>query len=312
MWVEKRSNGNYKFTERYIDIYTGKPKKVSVTLEKNYAQTRKLAEKMLQDKVDDILGRTKEVVRLSDLVEDYLKYQEKTVKASTYKRNSFACSSLLRMLDNVLVDKLTAKYVTSKFLASGREAGTLNEFMARFKALIRWGYKNDYVEDIRFLDKIEPFKDTPHRQKIQDKFLESSELKLILENMQIDKWRLLTEFLALSGLRFGEAAALEKPDVDLTNRLIHISKNYDSVNNVTTTPKTLCSVRDIFVQDELLHVCKEITQLRGQLQLLGEMKRNSLFIPGVKQDNVEYYTYCKYLKEKSLTVQMFIQLKNYQ
>ena len=299
MWVEKAKSGNYKFVERYTDVYTGKERKVSVTLEKNNAQTRKLAEKLLQDKVDDILGKTKEVVHLSDLIEDYLSYQKITVKASTYNRNKGACKSLRNMLENVLVDKLTAKYVTSKFLQSGREPSTLNEFMIRFKALIRWGYKNDYIEDIKFLDKIEPFKAIPHRVKIQDKFLESSELELLLDNMVIDKWNLLTQFLVLSGMRIGEVIALNKEDVDLDARLIHINKNYDYINNVTTVPKTLCSIRDIFIQDELLVVCKKIIQLRGRLQLSGEMKRNDLFVPGNKEDHAEYFSYCNYLKDRA-------------
>ena len=33
--------------------------------------------------------------------------------------------------------------------------------------------------------------------------------------MTVVEWKLLTEFLALSGLRFGEAAALNTSDVDL-------------------------------------------------------------------------------------------------
>ena len=299
MWAEKRDNGTYTFRERYTDVYTGKQKTISVTLEKNTASTRKLAEKLLQEKIDDALGKTKEAVRLADLCEDYLKYQEKTVKPSTYKRNTFACGSLQRMLGNVLVDKLTAKYVTSKFLASGREAGTLNEFMTRFKALIRWGYKNDYIDDIRFLDKIEPFKATPHKEKIQDKFLEGREVEQLLNSMTIDKWNLLTQFLVLSGMRIGEAFALNKDDVDLDERLIHISKNYDHSNKSISTPKTLCSIRDIFIQDELLSVCKAIIQVRGQLQMLGALNRNELFFPGIHDKHAEYYSYCKYLKERS-------------
>ena len=63
-----------------------------------------------------------------------------------------------------------------------------------------------------------------HRKKIEDKFLESTEVKKLLDGMNITKWKILTEFLVLSGLRFGEAAALERSDIDLKKREIHVSK----------------------------------------------------------------------------------------
>ena len=303
MWVEKRQNGNYKFTERYTDIYTGKERKVSVTLKKNNAQTRKLAEKLLQDKVDDALGKTKEVVRLSDLVEDYLKYQEKAVKQSTYERNKGFCKTIEKLLGkDLLVNNLTAKYVKTRLLSTGKGAGTLNEIITRFRALVRWGYKNDYIEDIRFLDKLEMFKDNTHREKIKDKFLESDELQKLLDSMPIEKWKLVTHFLALSGLRVGELMSLTKEDIDISERLIHINKTYNPNCYTTTVPKTLSSNRDIYIQDELLPVIRQINKLRNQLQLLGELQRNDLFVPGRNTTHMEYDSYRQYLHDKSLKV----------
>ncbi|CUX23308.1 site-specific integrase [Clostridium sp. C105KSO13] len=57
--------------------------------------------------------------------------------------------------------------------------------MVRLKALIRWGYHNDLVSDISFLDKLEPWKDIPHREKIQNKFLESDELKDVCKKIKL-------------------------------------------------------------------------------------------------------------------------------
>lgn len=167
-----------------------------------------------------------------------------------------------------LVDRMTAKYVRDRFLSSGKPAGTLNEHLCRFKAMIRWGYQNDMIHDITFLDKIEPFKDVPHKIKIQDKFLESDELKTLLQSMTSSHWRLVTEFLALSGLRFGEFAALLKSDVDFRKNVIHVTKTYDHINDIVTSPKTLCSIRDVFIQDELKAVCKQINVLMLQNRLI--------------------------------------------
>ena len=303
MWVEKLPSGNFRFTERYKDYYSGKTKRVSVTLERNTTQSRKMAEHLLQEKIDAVVPAEIRGLNLSDLIEKYLLYKEKAVKQSTWRRDKFTCETIKNILgEDILVDKINAKYVTSKFMESEKEPGTLNELLLRFKALIRWAYKNDYIEDIRFLDKIDNFKDMTKREKVNDKVLEASELNKLSAAMSILRWKYLTEFLALSGLRFGEAAALTKKDVDLKERLIHITKNYDMNNDVTTTPKTLCSIRDVYIQDDLYAVCRCINELRAQLQLTGELTRGDLFLPGCKKEHVEYDSFRQYLHDKSMQV----------
>lgn len=299
MWIQKQKNGKYQLVERYTDELTGKQKKVSVSLERNTPQARKMAEQALFEKmsVKPSQGRK---TSLKSLVDAYREDQRVTVKQSTGRRNYFACNTLMGILGaDTLIGKLTANYIRRSFLATHREPGTLNELLTRFKALMRWGYRNDLIDDISFLDKLEPFNDVPHRQKIQDKFLEADELAALLEHMDIPRWKLLTEFLALSGLRVGEAIALTKADVDLKSRLIHITKNYDVNNKVVTTPKTACSVRDVFIQDELLAVCKEIRIEMMAQQIRHGYRHSTLFFEDRDGGYINYYTYNKYLRENA-------------
>jgi integrase len=262
MWIEELKNGKYKAIERYTDVLTGKVKRVSITMDKNTAKSRKEAQAILNVKIDKALGaQSPKGLTLEKLIEYYRNDQEKTVKQSTYRRNYFACETIMRILGrDVLCDKLTAGYVRSRFLSTGKEPGTLNEHLTRFKALIRWGYRNDYIKDISYLDKIERFKDKSHRQKIQDKFLEASEIKELLALMEIEKWHDLAEFLILTGLRVGEALALEISDVDTKSRQIHVTKTYDMINDETAPPKTPCSVRDVYIQAELMPLSKRLKQ----------------------------------------------------
>lgn len=302
MWVEER-NGRYKFVERYTDYLTGQKKRVSVMMDKNTAQSRKLAERTLNEMIQRYYAapRDPKNVTLAELVKAYQEDQKKTVKPATYRRNYFASEALKKMLGgNTLVDRISAPYVRDRFLASQKEPSTLNEHLARFKAMIRWGYQNDYVENIAYLDKLGNFKDVPHKVKIQDKFLEADELRTLLANMKNDFWRNLTEFLALSGLRYGEAAALKKEDVDFENRMIYVRNNYDTINDVTTTPKTLCSIRDVYMQDELYDCCLNLKQIMLHRRLLhGIQDTHGLFLFDTKGDHIHYYTFNKYLKEHS-------------
>lgn len=303
MWTEPQKNGKVKFVERYEDFMTGKSRKVSVTLDKDTAASRKLAMQALSHKIDAALGSSKKrEITLKELVNKYRDDQILTVKKSTYTRNFHACNTILSILgENTIVERMTAQYIRSTFLKTKKPAGTLNEHLARLKSLIRWGFHNDYISDISFIDKIERFKDIPHKEKIQDKFLEGNELKELLNQMDVTPWRLLTKFLALSGLRFGEAAALTKRDVDISNSLIHVTKTYDSVNEETTSPKTLCSIRDVYMQEELNNVCKEINAYMLRQRLLLQYS-STLFLASKDGTHIKYYAYNKYLKETAIKV----------
>ncbi len=260
MWVEKRKTG-FKFIERYTDPMTGKQKKISVVLDKNTAATRKLAQAMLQDKINASLESSDASnLTFGILVDKYLAYQKENVKASTYARNSNFCNTLSGILKpDILVSKLSARYIREQLDKTGKANGTKNEFLKRLKALLHWGFRNDYVEDISYLEKLTPYADTSVKKKVEDKYLEKNEITLLLESMRksgCTQWANLTEFLILSGLRIGEAIALTKKDID--GDTIHVSKTYDTNNHIVTTPKTPESVRDVFIQDELAEVIKRI------------------------------------------------------
>lgn len=307
MWVEKRKNGTYKFVERYTDYMTGKVKRVSVNLDKNTAQTRKLAQRTLNEKIDSIMAVAnapkEQTITLGKLVEAYRQEQQKTIKQSTYRRNYHSCNTLLKILgEDTLVNRLNAQYIRQSLFCTGKEPGTLNEFLVRLKALLRWGYHNDLIADISYLDKVEPFKDVPHRQKIQDKFLESNEAKCLLSGMKHEPWHLLTQFLILSGLRIGEAIALNKSDIDFDENLIHVTKTYDSNNRVVTTPKTFTSARDVYMQDALRDLCQRINIYMLRQRVRYGYEKSSIFFQGTDGGHIHYYAYNKYLKETSRKV----------
>ena len=302
MWIEETKNGKYKFCERYTDYITGKKKRVSVTMDKNTPKNRKLAMEMLNKKMQVNLPQQNQQFTLEMLIEKYRAYQQKTVKASTYQRNYHAANTLMNMLGkDTLVERLTASYITDCMLATGKEPGTLNEHLTRFKAIIRWAYQNDYIDNISFLDKLNRFKDVSKREKIKDKFLEPEEVTILLNRIESTKcwhWYHLTKFLILSGLRSGEAIALTLSDIDLDNRVIHVTKTYDAVNKLITTPKTSCSVRDVYIQDELLTCINLINMFVKELKLSHE-QNNDLFLTNSHGTRIEYYAYDKFLRENS-------------
>ena len=305
MYSQLQPNGKYRFYESYEDYMTGKIKYVSCTLDSNSKKAHKETFAILQNKIEKIyagtLAKKPKKVSFSRLVELYRIEQKQTVKESTYKRNYYACKTLSKILgEDTDINRLTAAYIKTKLLETGKEPGTLNEHLTRLKALLRWAYKNDLLQSISFLDKLERFSDIPHRVKIEDKFMESSELALLLENMKVEEWRDLTMFLALSGLRFGEAAALTRSDVDTKNRNIRVDKNYDYINNVTTSTKTTCSERDVYMQDELAALCRKIKATSFASTTIQRINGQNLFFSNENGEHIKYYAYNKYLRENTL------------
>lgn len=298
MWSEKLSNGNVRFVERYENPLTGKTCRVSVTMAKDTASTRKAALDALAVKIEEKLKKLgaeppNEELTLERLLELYIDYQRIVCKKSTYERNRVSIGTTIRHLGkDTLVKSLTAGYIRSRMTAAGIQGGTFNEFMVRFKAMMRWAYENDYVSDVSYLDKIKPLPDDTRREKLEEKYLEKEELARLLDSMKEKRWKLLTEFLVLSGLRVGEAMALNRSDIDLSDHTLHVSKTYDYQHDVITTAKTRTSTREVFIQPELDKVCREIL-------VLSRMVGSTLFFPDLRGGYMHYYDFNKYLRENS-------------
>lgn len=299
MWVEKTKSGNYKFVERYKDYLTGKEKKVSVTLEKNNASARKQAAELLAGIIAErqTAPAAPEEITLRKLVNEYLAYKERTVKLSTYRRDYYQCQAFLAMLgEDTLVNNLTASYIKNRFVTSGEDNSRLNERRVRLMTLLNWGFENDYIRDVGWLRKFKPFPDDPHKVKIQDKYMEDYELDAVLNAMDHERWKLFTEFLVLSGLRIGEAVALDRKDVDFESQCIHVTKTFDGNNKIVTTPKSFCSIRDVYMQPELFQLCRKINIfIRKESIFLGY--RSNLFFPNENGGCINYNSYNKYLKK---------------
>ena len=295
MWVEQTKAGKWKYTERYTDPLTCRQKRVSVTLDKNTAQAQKTASQAISERISKALDGQESTITLRRLGDLYLEAQKKTVKPSTYTRNKYAIDALCKIIgDDVILERITAGYIKQKMLEEDEEAGTMNERIKRLKALLRWGYQNDLI-DTDITGKLSLFHDVPHAAKIADKFMTSKEYRKVTDGMERKDYALLTQFLVLSGLRYGEAAALDKADIDLEARYIHIDKTYDSETKTVTTAKTETSVRDVYIQKELVPICRQINVLMNERKVLHRC-RSSKFFHDQQGGIVPYFTYAKYLR----------------
>ena len=291
MWISK----GY-LIERYTDPHTGLKKKVSVKLSGTSEKAKQVAILKLTDKLKHI-GDTE--ILMSECVNLWLKECQRAVKPSTHRKYRISFESIIKITGDGFMSRITAGYIRQRFIESGEENRTLNGFLKIFKTFWRWAYRNDFVKSCEVADKLSSFQDTPKRARIQDKYLEPCELSLLLDSMKEKRHRLVTEFLALSGLRIGEFVSLTKSDV--TDDYIKVSKTYDANNKVVTSAKTYSSKRDVYIQAELKRCIDQINEYcKRQAEICGYT--SMLFFPDTDGTYFKYYTYRKYLSECSWKV----------
>ena len=241
MYVTKYKD-KYRAFERYKVGDTWR--KVSVVMDRNTPQERRKAAAILAEKTE----RPTTGVTYSRLVKDYINYQKAVFKPSTWMRNEASLNRLKDTFEDAKLDKMTAGFISSRLLRKTQNPGTYNEYLKRLKSLFHWAYRNDYISTPACVDKIKPLKDTPVAEKVADKFLETEELKKVIESAP-DYYAPIFEFLALSGLRIGELIALN--DTDVTDVEIIVNKTYVHQTGGISTPKTESSTRRVHIQPEL-------------------------------------------------------------
>lgn len=300
MWIEKTEYGTFKAIERYTDPKTGKRRKVSINIEKDNKASRTAAQEALTAKIEAIVNASELERRLtlSKLKKIYIDAQKETVRKQTWHRNENVLQHAIEIIgEDVLIDELKAKDIISRLKLSEKSNTTLNGYLMRLKAMMRWGYDNEYLDDIAFVDRLKSFPDEKKKEKLQDKYLESAELDALLEKMKEERWKLLTQFLALSGLRIGEAMVLNNDDIDDT--YIHVTKTYQFIDDIVEEgTKTDTSYRDVYVQPELRKCIDEIRLFR-KVDMLKYGYRNELFFPWKNGGIISYDAYRAYLARRS-------------
>ena len=304
--IKSKKGMRYRFTETYLDLVSGKTKQANVTLDSNSTRARKEATTLLTKKIElkqSFQQPNEKPKTFEELVELFRESQEEKCKPSSYRRDRHICNTLAKILKpDTLLTALNAPYVEHAMKATGDKNSTLNNRMERLKCMMRWAYRKGHVDDIAWINRLDRFSDVSHRAKIQDKFLEAEEAKSLLAAMEFEHWNLLTKFMLLTGMRIGEVIALERKDVDVDNRTIHVNKTYDHVNYILSdSTKTDHSTRTIYIQDDLLLVCNEVNRLMKKKRFHYKSE-SQLFFHDELGDYVGYAGFNKYLRSVSKKV----------
>lgn len=271
MWIEKRSKDNYKFVEQYKDPLTGKHKRVSITLDKNTAHTRKQAQAVLEAKIRQRIkytqdGSIKHGVTLRELRTEWLDNYKHLVKTHTYINAKNHSKRVVTDLGaDILVEKITPVLIEDYLNQLIHEKGYKNSSVEVYKGtiglMLHYAVKHNYARS-NPIDKVEvKYKRDNNDERTEAKFLDDEELEAVLKYMYTASphYGRFCELLYLTGMRYGEAAALYPSDVHRRSdgQMIVTIDGTLVQGKKQMSPKTGNSRRDITLNDRALLIIRK-------------------------------------------------------
>lgn len=271
MWIEELTNGKYKFFERYKDPYTERWKRVSVTLESGSNRAKKEAQKLLDEKIENILQKLSTSDRLfTDVLDEWWIFYQKGVRKSSVRIRTPAYKRLSsNFAPDVPIRNIDVAYIKRYISNSNYTASQLNHIKVILNGVF------DYAQELGIITN-NPARSTtlPKRvitledmQSVTEKYLEPEELNALLKELyrtnQTYRAGLLAEFMSLNGCRIGEAVAIEKHNYHKERRELDIHGTLDSVdrNAKKELTKTLSSYRTTNLTNREMEILDEFIKL---------------------------------------------------
>lgn len=274
MWKQE-TRGKLRLYERYTDL-DGNDHKISVPLASNSARDYKEAVSNLMLKIAD-QERGSDQIRLHSIIVKYLDRPD--LKASTINNYQYLFGKIEAIFGNPYLSTMNNAMVKRKLSESDLSISRRNQAIKVIKSLQRYAVEYGYTSEVV---SVRPFKGSQSRDNIEDKYLNADELQSVL-NQLVAMDYYLAKFLALTGCRFGEAAALTLSDYD--GKYISISKTM--WHNAPQAAKTETSERQIYVQTELRKLLAEYLPFRNTLLMARGVRTDLLFFGkhGTPADN---------------------------
>lgn len=127
--------------------------------------------------------------------------------------------------------------------AEGKSASTVNGVVRGFKALLNFALDNRMIE-ANPLGRVKPFERAEGERTVNRGAFSEIEMKALLD-ASTPRERALIGVLSLSGVRPGEAFALDWQAVNLERGFISVRRNWDYVGGVFNAPKTKAGHRNV-------------------------------------------------------------------
>ena len=256
MWIEKNKTG-FVYRDTYVDRLTGKRRKVSVTLPSN----SRIAQKSAREKLQQLIAEKQEAdapTLLFDLIDTYMDSQKAFVKATTYKNYVTVRAKIARYFPaDTLVGRMTPAMIQKMLdeIVLQNSVVYAGKILTMLHGALKRAYKLGIISSMDLVDRVEikrPPKSIQDVENQREKFLSRTELKQVLAELRKVSPLVadVCELQALTGLRFGELAALRDQDYEKDNECLYINGTLQwglgkGEQPVRGTPKNVYSIRHV-------------------------------------------------------------------
>jgi integrase len=217
-----------------------------------------------------------EKVLYEDLYTKFMNFKQSRIKGrSILTYRDVHEKHILPEFGSMVVSQISKDHIRRwqrKLLDQGYSNGYLKSIQANFKRVLAWGLNHDIIHKNPFTTEI--VKRIERRKEML--FFTLEEYELFAENVDDIEYGLIFDILYWCGIRKGELQALKFSDIDLENRTLKVSKNFDYRNHRITTPKNLNSYREVMLTTQLveqldfyINYCKRIAGYNDDLFLFG-------------------------------------------
>lgn len=257
--IKKAENGTYYFRANLgYDALTGK----QIQRYKSGFKTKKEAKtaysKLLLSKPDEIKEEKSTLTFKEYLDTIYKPWYKTQVKESTYDNRKYTIDTRLDYFSDMLIDKIGPLQVQAWQLELSQKYG--QNYVRSIQGMFSRAMDRAVVLG---LVKSNPAKVIGNVKKLKVKidFWTLEEFEKVISQINTDDYYehylfMTIWLLFMTGLRFGEACALQWSDIDFETGVLDISKNlyYKSLEKYKfVEPKTKASIRQIVLDEDTLN-----------------------------------------------------------
>lgn len=274
MFYKQLSNGKYRYYEKYYDEREEKWKQVSITMVSKSRRVQAEAKRLLEQKISDKQNQLvyNKDITFESVVFEWLSIRKEEVKVSTYHRQLVIVKQALTYFGSEKVRLVTNTKLQRYIMNNNWSFGYRRLHRALLSLIFKYALDVGYITENPINNVVLPRnkKDVSELVKQREKFLTKEQMTdylVYLKNQGCNRTiNLLAEFLYLTGLRSGEALALEWDSIDECNRTIKVKQTLFVSRSVSeymlVSPKTINSYREIYYNKRVGEILRELRDLK--------------------------------------------------
>lgn len=217
------------------------------------------------------------------IAQQYIEENTPRRRYNTIKTYTTALKHILPTFENIPISNITEPAIIrwqNEILEKGFSDVYINKIDTVFRTIYKFGAKRCKIP-------FNPFEDVKKIGKASSKslhFWTCEQYHVFIHYIENPVQKTAFDVLYYCGLRIGELFALTAADVDIENRIIHITKSLQRVKkeDIITPPKSEKGIRDItipdFLTNELEIYMSMLYDCKGETRLF-EISKQALYYP---------------------------------